>query len=238
MVLPRYSQSSTEVYVTNADTDWGSEALFVGFANPHRDFLDIGAHVGYYSCYLSPRVRRVYAFEPDPRNIPSLRFNALMAGNIEVIEAAVSSHDGTAALRVGKGPEVSSLQAAGAGETSIGVNVMTVDTFVAARPGVDVALIKTDVEGHDLEVLRGMQAVVDRHQSLILSECSYTPELRDLCDRWHYRIFAFMRGRLTANACLREMLGPASQQSLYKMLFLVPPHLAPSFSKLASNASS
>ncbi len=82
MILPRHSGNSSEVCVTNGDIDWGAEALFVEFADPARDFLDIGAHIGYYSSYLSNRVRRVYAFEPDPRNIPSLYKNASLAGNV------------------------------------------------------------------------------------------------------------------------------------------------------------
>ncbi len=70
MVLPRQSTSATEVYLTRANTDWGSEAIFTSFAVSTRDFLDIGSHIGYYAAYLSPRVRHVYAFEPNPRILP------------------------------------------------------------------------------------------------------------------------------------------------------------------------
>ena len=63
--------------------------------------MDIAAHIGYYSAYLSPRVRRVYAFERNPRNFRSLHVNALAAGNIEVVEMAVSSHDGVSFRGVG-----------------------------------------------------------------------------------------------------------------------------------------
>src|SRR5258707_8952215 len=58
MTLQRYSQSATEVFVTNASIDWGAEELLAGFADRSRDFLDIGAHIGYYSLYLSQLIRR------------------------------------------------------------------------------------------------------------------------------------------------------------------------------------
>src|SRR5882757_2022105 len=74
--LPRQSRTSTEIYVTNADVDWGAEALFTQFADENRDFLDIGSHIGYYAAYLSPCVRCVYAFEPNAKNTAGLSKNA------------------------------------------------------------------------------------------------------------------------------------------------------------------
>src|SRR5262245_9278759 len=89
MVILPLEHSVSEIYVTGANIDWGAEALFATFADPRRDFLDIGANIGYYSNYFSPLVRRVYSFEPDPRNLPALRRNAGLCGNIEVVEKAV-----------------------------------------------------------------------------------------------------------------------------------------------------
>jgi FkbM family methyltransferase len=234
IILPTQSASATEVYVTNANIDWGSEALFASFANTDRDFLDVGAHIGYYATYLSPCVRRVYAFEPDRRNVPALRKNASQTGDIEVIEAAVSSFDGTASFYAGSGSAVASLENIGGPSTQI--TVTTIDTFVASRPDLDVCLIKTDVEGHDLQALRGMHATVAGHQPLVLTECEYSRELSDLCDRWSYSIFAFTRDRNTLKVRFRKLL--SYRDPLWtKMLFLVPQHLGNSFETLAAGRS-
>jgi FkbM family methyltransferase len=231
MILPRHSGNSSEVYVTNGDIDWGAEALFAEFADPTRDFLDIGAHFGYYSSYLSNRVRRVYAFEPDVRNIPSLRQNASLAQNVEVVEMAVSSTDGEAKFYSGATSEISSL-VKGSKEGSFNtVKVTTVDNFVAARAQINVALIKIDAEDHDLEVLRGMEKVVARDQPLIIAECDYDPELREVCARWNYRVFGFMRDRSSLKTSFVEFSFEASEKFWYKMLFLVPPHLGAAFSE-------
>jgi FkbM family methyltransferase len=232
MVLPRHSLSSTEVYVTNANIDWGSEALFARFADPNRDFLDVGAHVGYYSCYLSSLVRRIYAFEPDLRNIPSLHRNASIAGNVEVLEMAVSSSDGMASLHQGPFSEVSSL-APDAPGSSVQVPITSIDTFTCDRPQIDVCLVKVDAEGHDMEVLYGLEQLVARNQPLILCECDFSSASRELCSRWDYEIFAFTCDRSTLKMSLQRFTFPDAEHLWYKMLFMVPPHLAPDFTKLA-----
>lgn len=235
IILPKRSPSASEVYVTNADIDWGSEALFARFAATGRDFLDIGAHIGYYSIYLSPLVRRAYAFEPDPRNIEDLRANARLAGNVEVVEAAVSSRDGSAQLHLGQGSAVSSLEGAGADGDGAEVKTVTIDSFVASRPDIDVGLVKTDVEGHDLEALRGMSEVVARCQPLILTECSYTPQLSELIRKWDYQTYAFTRDRRTLRKRFQKMGSEDLKDQWYKMLFLVPSRRAAEFAQLANH---
>ena len=233
--LPRQSGSATEVFVTNADIDWGAEALFVRFADPARDFLDIGAHIGYYAAYLSPRVRRVYAFEPDPRNLPGIRANSRLAGNVEIVAAAVSSRDGVAPLHVGRSSALTSLEGDGTGVT-VDVPLLRIDTFCAAHPGIRVGLVKTDIEGHDLEALRGMAQMVARDQPLILTECNSHAEVAALCREWRYTILAFTRDRRTFTVSLQRMAGDEFAACWFKMLFLVPAHLDATFTAEITNS--
>lgn len=230
MTLPAESTSATEVYVTNANIDWGSEALFARFADRRRDFLDIGSHIGYYAAYLSPCVRRVYAFEPNRQNLPALRKNASLSKNIEVVEAAVSSYDGTGSFYEGAGSAVSTLERIGGSARQ--VSVITIDTFAATRSDLDVCLIKTDIEGHDLQALRGMRATIARHRPLILSECRYSEEVYNLCNHWCYSIFAFTRDKNTLKTRFEE-IGPEDNAPWTKMLFLVPQHLKTAFQQIA-----
>ncbi|HVB81196.1 MAG TPA: FkbM family methyltransferase [Candidatus Binataceae bacterium] len=227
MTLPRASASATEVLLTNANVDWGAEALFAQFAERGRDALDIGAHVGYYALYLAPLVRRVYAFEPDPRNFEGLERNAVVAGNVEIVRQAVSSRTGRARLALGTNSSVSSL--GGAGGSAIEVPVTTIDDFLAARPEIDPALIKTDMEGHDLEGLRGTIRTIGRFQPLILTECGGTVELSSFCTALDYSIFSFVRDRATYATALRRLDALDLETLWYKMLFLVPPRLVPAF---------
>lgn len=236
ITLPRQSTTSTEIYVTNANVDWGAEALFAQFAEPHRDALDIGAHIGYYAAYLAPRVRRVYAFEPDARNISDLRKNAMSANNVEIVQKAVSSEDGSAIFFGGYSSSTGSLNG-DVGGAKMEVSVTTIDTFLANHPEINVGLVKTDVEGHDLEALLGMETMVARHQPLILTECEYSEKLSELCERWKYKVFTFLRDRKTMQTHCQQIWFPDSKDLWYKMLFLVPPHLQASFHSLAEGKS-
>jgi len=233
MLLPRQSQSAAEVFVTKADIDWGAEALLARFADPGRDFLDIGAHIGYYSMYLAPLVRRAYAFEPDARSLPALHANARIAGNVEVVEAAVSSRDAMVRLHVGGGSAVASLEGSD-GRPTIDVRALRIDTFCAGRSAVDPALVKTDVEGHDLEALRGMASTVARSSPLIITECSDHEPLAELCRAWRYTTFAFVRDPSSMRVTFRRMARDDHSQYWLKMLLLVPPHLDDDVAALVS----
>ena len=227
IVLPRWSKSATSVYVTKAHIDWGAEELFAQFANRDSDFMDIGAHIGYYSMYLHPLVRKVFAFEPDPRNLPDLKANAASARNIEVVDEAVSSHSGTGRFYVGGDSSMSTLQASGG--TTIEVKTTSVDDFVAGRPSIKPTIIKIDAEGHDLEVLLGMKKTVAAHQPLILVECN-SSELLGLCAEWQYSIFAFTCDKATMKFTFRRLCSPEDLKKYWtNMLFLTPRTLLASF---------
>jgi len=221
------------LYLTQGNIDWGSEAILARFADGGRDFLDIGSHIGYYAAYLAPRVRRVYAFEPNPSNLPALYKNAQLATNIQVVEMAASSRDGEANFFCGRNSSVSSLNSVGG--RVLKVAVTTVDTFVRNNPGIDVSQIKIDVEGHDLEVLHGMDATIRTFQPLILTECEWSERLTDLCSQWEYSVFAFTRDRKTKKLTFRELRGNDAAKYWCKMLFLVPLCLRTAFSDLTDN---
>jgi FkbM family methyltransferase len=232
LMLPCSSGSASEVFVTGCDVDWGSEPLLARFAEPGRDVLDIGAHIGYYALYLAPLARRVYAFEPDARNLPALVVNARHAGNVEVLAKAVADRPGSGQLDVGGTSEISSLCMEGGGKGAVAVEVTSIDAFVAAIPGCDPAVIKIDVEGQDLAVLRGGTQTLARHRPVVLTEFTVGPgrgndvaELARLTRDIGYQVFGFVRPSGAPKSAIRfrsiDLLAPARHGSA-KMLFLVP----------------
>lgn len=223
LILP-LDHSASNIYITKANIDWGAEALLSKFADPYRDFLDIGANIGYYSNYLSPLVKNVYAFEPDPRNLPALMRNAATRDNIIVSQVAISSKDGNAKLAITKGSTTNTLEPLKGVET-IDVKLSSIDSFVARTPSIDVALIKTDIEGHDLQALFGMEETVKVFQPLILSEIVIDQRLLDLARRWKYRLFAFVCNKSTFEISLKQFSLNEIPEDWYNMVFLVPPRL-------------
>jgi Methyltransferase FkbM domain len=106
--------------------------------------------------------------------------------------------------------------------SAIDVQTMTIDSFVAQHPGIDVALIKTDIEGHDMEALKGMTRTVERFQPLILSECGHEPQIMSLLRGWGYRAFAYVCDRRSLKLSFQELTAESLQSAWYKMIFLTP----------------
>jgi FkbM family methyltransferase len=127
-------------------------------------FVDVGANVGIYSLLASRAVAegQVLAFEPNPiaaeRMRQNLRLNKL--DNVVLQTAAVGTRAGSAALTATLG----TADHIAAGEPSeintISVSMTTLD--VAVMGASPVSLVKIDVEGFEVEVLRGASDLLTR----------------------------------------------------------------------------
>jgi len=121
---------------------------------------DVGANVGYYTERLSlvaGRSGRVVAFEPSPRNVATLhaRFDGKTRANVEVVPAALSDSAGKVDFFENPAGDTTtdSLMARGAGALRCQVESRCGDEFrLSHAPQV----VKIDVEGFEVEVLRGM----------------------------------------------------------------------------------
>lgn len=239
--LPRHSRAASEIFVTGADVDWGSEALFIRNLDRDGCVLDVGANIGYYTMLCAPVVRAVYAFEPDPRNWPALERNAARAPNVTVVHQALHRVSGEMALDVSGDPAVSRLVAKDIAGVTQRTPVTTIDRFVEQYVNGRVTGIKIDVEGEDLAVLEGAEATLAAHAPLVLTECTVNPSvannfdaLFDLTNRHGYSVHAFVPaergGRLRRT---RYRLVRLERETIagfaFKMLFLVPPRLEATF---------
>jgi FkbM family methyltransferase len=142
-----------------------------------QTIIDVGGCYGEYSLYASRLVGptgRVIMVEPDADNLKKACEVFVMNGaptNIEVYHGALSDADGTASFRTGRGPE-SALEAsagrpvddAADAETGSGlvqVEVITLATL-ARRFSLDrMDIVKMDVEGAELDVIRGAGQLPD-----------------------------------------------------------------------------
>jgi len=123
--------------------------------------LDVGANLGAYTLLFAQwagPTGRVFAFEPAPASLAGLRRHLELNGvndRVEVVAAAVSESSGSATFHVDRHGGASGLfTATDAESTPVAVDTTTLDRFCAGRrlrPDV----IKIDVEGAELEVLRG-----------------------------------------------------------------------------------
>lgn len=130
-------------------------------------FWDIGANLGVYSLFMGKAVKNegsVVSFEPEPRSRRNLEENIARSGlsNIRVVPAALSSSSGKMSMNIAHSAAAGyhSLVADGA-ETAanagtIEVEVLTGDEALASHGLPAPTAIKIDVEGFELDVLKGM----------------------------------------------------------------------------------
>lgn len=151
--------------------------------SPGDVFYDVGAHIGYYSLAVARRVGaegRVYAFEPLPLNLKLLRghVTANRADNVEIVAAGVSETPGTARFDLGKGTGRGRLGEGGGLE----VPLVSLDDLLARGALRPPTLIKMDVEGAELQALRGAQQLLKAYRPRIMLSV-HSAQLKQDCSR-------------------------------------------------------
>jgi FkbM family methyltransferase len=142
---------------------WNPEeyAAFRAAVTSGDTVLDVGANIGAYTLLFAQwvgRAGRVVAFEPTPAAVAGLRHQLRLNGladRVDVVESAVADVVGTASFAADRVSGSNALIAAGrAGDHAITVRTTSLDAFCEAH-GLRPQVIKIDVEGTEMEVLRG-----------------------------------------------------------------------------------
>ena len=136
--------------------------------------LDVGANVGHYTLRFSDLVGpegRVIAFEPVPESVEILSGMARRAPyrNITILNVAASDHAGEVRLDVplnrdGLPDYFQASVSVNGGQTAMAV---ALDELSFARP---IALVKIDVERHEVAVIRGMRNLIERDRPILIIE--------------------------------------------------------------------
>ena len=137
--------------------------------------IDVGGNYGMYTFYASRRFSTCYTFEPLPYFEP-IYTQGFKNQNIVWKQVALSDKEETAVMRTptcdrGYSTIDSRNQLEGKVDESDGIDIVEVktarlDTFEIKSVG----FLKVDVEGHELEVLRGAAQTIGSSKPVILVE--------------------------------------------------------------------
>lgn len=168
--------------------------------------IDVGANIGYMTSILSLKVGKngkVYAFEAHPEIFDELSFNVQSwlqdynISNIENNHIAISDASGELELFVpldfqtNRG--LASLQKGSVGYQSITVSSISLDDRFANQ---EIGVLKLDVEGHELNVLKGARRLLQNKQ---IRDCvfeehnSYPTDITNFLEEMGYTIFRVHR---------------------------------------------
>jgi FkbM family methyltransferase len=142
-------------------------------------FYDIGANVGFFSLLAAKMVGptgKVFAFEPVPQNAATIRHNAELnqLDYVQVFELAIGERTGEQDLFLTEWDGGSSLLSSALKPTEPvrkqSVRVAPLDELIAREKIAPPDFIKLDVEGAELEALRGMATTLKEQRPVLLFE--------------------------------------------------------------------
>jgi FkbM family methyltransferase len=155
-----FSAANGEQYFSLAEIPWGGEEVFVDCGvfdgASTLDFIDrCEKQGGTYS--------KVFSFEPDPANYLEAVDNLARFRDVKIFNVGVGNHDGMAKFLTRRAS--SCVGEAGTEE----VRIVTLDK---ALEGERITFIKMDIEGCELDALRGAEKII-REQKPKLAVCVY-----------------------------------------------------------------
>jgi FkbM family methyltransferase len=143
----------------------------MSLVNENSIFIDVGAHIGKYSLLLARRAKLVVAIEPDPISFSALK-RAIMINKLRKIVAlniAVSDTDGQCFFYMHRWSVVSSIKVSQGSFKTILVKSMTLDS-IAKTLKTRIDVIKIDVEGAEVEVIKGAKNLLTQHKPKLVME--------------------------------------------------------------------
>jgi len=161
--------------------------LFERFIAEGATVLDVGGHIGYVATYLASLVGpvgRVFVFEPGANNLPYLHRNVGGKANVTVVEKGAGSQNQRRAfylegLTGQNNSFVDDFEVLETNKTracctdaqveKTTVDLVTLDDF-CREEDVRPDFIKVDVEGFELEVLRGAERLLRDARPMLMVE--------------------------------------------------------------------
>lgn len=143
--------------------DWEEFNLINDFVTTKSYCLDVGANMGFYTIWFSKFTKNIYAFEPDTKNY--LRLNKNVCANnadeyIRTFNIAVGELDGEVSFTKDLDGENHIVLNYIEGNNSIVCKRL--DSILFENKIVEISYLKIDVEGFELEVLKGLGEYISK----------------------------------------------------------------------------
>jgi FkbM family methyltransferase len=160
------------LYIVVFHEDWMERYLEIGEGDV---FVDIGAHVGKYTIPASRKASRVIAIEADPENYRTLVHNIGLndADNVDAVNEAAWNKEETLRFHLGDFSGHGSLKEGLTDRSysdTIRVQAEATDAMLRRHEVARVDWVKIDVEGAELEVLRGLEETLSTHRARLVVE--------------------------------------------------------------------
>lgn len=149
-----------------------------------QTYFDVGANAGYYTILSSRLVGStgtVVAFEPSVRNVHYLYRHVCLnrAGNVTIFPGACGESISLELFSQGDNCATGHVGDSDSSTHSDPVAVLSLDQFVE-RTGTVPEVVKIDVEGAEMDVLRGAENLLRTHRPILFLS-THSKSLREEC---------------------------------------------------------
>ena len=198
MVLDLYKPTQREIYCSYKYEKKITNLVFKALKKDDV-FIDVGAHVGYYSL-LSAKIvgakGKILCFEPNNDNFKILNENISLNkfNQIKYFEIGLSDYNGEAQFYINPFNDGgSSLTKFTYPELElVTIKVAKLDTLIKDIALNKIDLIKIDVEGHQMKTLKGMEYTLQKFHPKIIVEFNDAVSREELINyllKLHYSEF-------------------------------------------------
>ncbi len=136
--------------------------------------LDIGANIGFYAEILSSLVEAngtVHCFEPDIKNFNHLKNRCAKSTNIKLNNKAVSHKTETIKIYTSKQLNVDHrTYKPDEYDKEIDIEAIAIDDYLLNHSNSDVNFIKMDIQGFEMNAVKGMEKTLQNPNLKMLSE--------------------------------------------------------------------
>jgi FkbM family methyltransferase len=155
-------------------SSWESELRELFELDKGMNFLDVGAHIGKYAIRAAVMVGdngTVIAVEPDKRNFELLVKNIALNNLRNCMPLRIAAYSSNGEITLFRGPSCAEHSISeDFGKGSYKVRARVLDDVLKELGIARVDLIKIDVEGAELEVLRGLEETLRKESPRLIIE--------------------------------------------------------------------
>ena len=232
MIVSTQDMAISKPILWLGEYEQGVTQVLLKFLQEDTNFLDVGANIGYFSLIASKKcsLGKVFSFEPDPTNYDLLKSNIALnsLNNIRPYNLALSDRDenlyfSSMGFDQNLGARFTAKETATLTQHSLPqakaptqIKAVAFDQFLLNEK---INIIKIDVEGFELNVLRGMKEMLSQQHPLIITE--FAPSnLKDIGKIEPRELFDFviMLGYKVAIIKLNGELSPCNSDHIYQEL--------------------
>jgi FkbM family methyltransferase len=184
-----YRETLGRTVLIHGDFEFEERNRLSNYVRPGTVAVDVGANIGVFTTSLAKALEgtgTVMAFEPIPDNVTRLRRNVSLngLGNVKVYSHAVGAAIGEVEIHIAADPAYHSVTNRSEHAISrtghLRVPITELDTVWESSGQPSVSVLKIDVEGAELDVLRGAERLLRDCKPVVLLEAENSSSLREL----------------------------------------------------------